>query len=98
MRRLTTVMAFIGGLLGLGNYVWNGWSTLSGGRNLYIPSNIVSVLLLTIAGSAAATALLRDHGRMMEEDRKEYQATLALSALALVILVSWILFRALRKT
>jgi hypothetical protein len=40
--------------------------------------------------------LLRDHGRMIEEERKEYQATLALSTAALVILSSWILFRAIR--
>src|SRR5450830_900006 len=63
MRRLMTIMAFAGGLLGLGNYVWDGWTTASGGRNLYVPSNIVSVLLLVIAGSVAATMLLREHGR-----------------------------------
>ena len=96
MRRLMTIMAFAGGLLGLGNYVWNGWAMTPGGRDLYIPSNIVSVLLLVIAGSVAATMLLRDHGRMIEEERKEYRATLALSVAALVILSSWILFRALK--
>jgi hypothetical protein len=91
-----TIMAFAGGLLGLGNYVWDGWTVASSGRNLYVPSNIVSVLLLVIAGSVAATMLLRDRGRMIEEERKEYQATLALSTAALVILSSWILFRAIR--
>ena len=94
MRRLMTIMAFTGGLLGLGNYVWDGWTMASGGRNLYVPSNIVSVLLLVIACSVAATMLLRDHGRMIEEERKEYRATLALSIAALAILSSWILFRA----
>jgi hypothetical protein len=96
MRRLMTIMAFAGGLLGLGNYVWDGWTVASGGCNLYVPSNIVSVLLLVIAGSVAATMLLRDHGRMSEEERKEYRATLALSTAALAILSSWILFRAIR--
>jgi len=96
MRRLTTIMAFAGGLLGLGNYVWDGWTMASGGRNLYVPSNIVSVLLLVITSSVAATMLLRDHGRMIEEERKEYRATLALSIAALAILSSWILFRALK--
>jgi hypothetical protein len=91
-----TIMAFAGGLLGLGNYVWDGWTMASGGRNLYVPSNIVSVLLLVIAGSVAATMLLHDHGRMIEEERKEYRATLALSIAALAILSSWILFRALK--
>ena len=94
MRKLMTIMAFAGGLLGLGNYVWDGWTTASGGRNLSVPSNIVSVLLLVIAGSVAATMLLRDHGRMIEEERKEYRATLAISVAALAILSSWILFRA----
>ncbi|MCX6084298.1 MAG: hypothetical protein NT102_04975 [Caldiserica bacterium] len=96
MRRLITIMAFTGGLLGLGNYVWDGWTMASGGRNLYVPSNVVSVLLLLIAGSVSATMLLRDHRRMSEEERKEYRATLALSIAALAILSSWILFRALR--
>lgn len=96
MRRLMTIMAFAGGLLGLGNYVWDGWTMAPGGRNLYVPSNIASALLLTIAGSVAATMLLRDHGRMTEEERKEYQATLALSVVALAILSTWILFRAIR--
>lgn len=98
MKRLMTLMAFAGGLIGLGNYVSDGWTMAPGGRNLYVPSNIVSALLLTIAGSVAATMLLRDHGRMTEEERKEYRATLALSASALVILSSWILFRAVRGT
>ena len=96
MRRLMTITAFAGGLLGLDNYVWDGWTMVSGGRNLYVPSNIVSVLLLVIAGSVAATMLLRDHGRMIEEERKEYWATLAISVAALAILSSWILFRALK--
>jgi hypothetical protein len=96
MRRLMTIMAFAGGLLGLGNYVWDGWTMAFGGRNLYGPTNIVSVLLLAISGSVAATMLLRDHGRMSEEERKEYRATLALSVAALAILSSWILFRAIR--
>jgi hypothetical protein len=96
MRRTMTIMAFVGGLLGLGNYVWDGWTLAPGGRNLYVPSNIASVLLLTIAGSVAATMLLRDHGRMTEEERKEYRATLALSIAALAILSTWILFRAIR--
>jgi hypothetical protein len=91
-----TIMAFAGGLLGLGNYVWDGWIMAPGGRNLYVPSNIMSVLLLVIAGSVAAIILLRDHGRMIEEERKEYRATLALSVAALAILSSWILFRALK--
>jgi hypothetical protein len=91
-----TIMAFTGGLLGLGNYVWDGWTMASGGRNLYVPSNIVSVLLLVIAGSVAATMLLRDHGRMGEEEHKEYRATLVISVAALAILSSWILFRSVR--
>jgi hypothetical protein len=95
MRRLMTIMAFAGGLLGLGNYVWNGWTIVPGGRDLYVPSNIVSVLLLVIAGSVAAIMLLRDHGRMIEEERREYRATLTLSIAALIILSSWILFRAI---
>jgi len=95
MRRLMTIMAFAGSLLGLGNYVWDGWTMTSGGRNLYVPSNIVSVLLLVVAGSVAATMLLRDHDRISEEERKEYQATLALSVAALAILSSWILFGAI---
>jgi hypothetical protein len=90
-----TIMAFAGGLLGLGNYVWNGWTIVPGGRDLYVPSNIVSVLLLVIAGSVAAIMLLRDHGRMIEEERREYRATLTLSIAALIILSSWILFRAI---
>ena len=94
MRRLMTIMAFAGGLLGLGNYVWNGWTIVPGGRDLYVPSNIVSVLLLVIAGSVAAITLLRDHGRMIDEERREYRATLTLSIAALIILSSWILFRA----
>jgi hypothetical protein len=65
-----------------------------GGRDLYVPSNIVSVLLLVIAGSVAAITLLRDHGRMIDEERREYRATLTLSIAALIILSSWILFRA----
>ncbi|MHB8106947.1 MAG: hypothetical protein ACYDH4_05905 [Candidatus Cryosericum sp.] len=95
MRRLMTVMAFTGGLLGLGNYVWNGWTMAPGGRDLYVPSNIVSVLLLVVAGSVSAIMLLRDHGQMAEEERREYRATLTLSIAALVILSSWILFRAI---
>jgi hypothetical protein len=91
-----TLMAFAGSLIALGNYVSDGWTMVPGERNLYVPSNILSALLLTIAGSVAATMLLRDHGRMTEEERKEYRATLALSAGALVILSSWILFRAIR--
>lgn len=91
-----TVMAFAGGLIGLGNYISDGWSMVHGGRDLYVPSNIVSVLLLMISGSVAATTLLRDHGRMTEQERKEYRAALALSAGALVILGLWILFRASR--
>jgi hypothetical protein len=91
-----TIMSFAGGLLGLGNYIWDGWTLAPGGRNLYVPSSIASVLLLTIAGSVAATMLLRDHGRMTEEERKEYRATLALSIAALAILSAWILFRAIR--
>jgi hypothetical protein len=91
-----TLMAFAGSLIALGNYVSDGWTMVPGERNLYVPSNILSALLLTIAGSVAATMLLRDHGRMTEEERKEYRATLALSTGALVILSSWILFRAIR--
>jgi hypothetical protein len=98
MKRLMTIMAFAGGLLGLGNYIWDGWTLAPGGRDLYVPSNIASALLLTIAGSVAATMLLRDHGRMTEEEHKEYRATLALSIAALVILSSWILFRTVRGT
>jgi hypothetical protein len=96
MKRLMTIMSFAGGLLGLGNYIWDGWTLAPGGRNLYVPSNIASVLLLTVAGSVAATMLLRDHGRMTEEESKEYRATLALSIAALAILSAWILFRAIR--
>lgn len=98
MRRLMTIMAFAGGLLGLGNYVWDGGTMAPGGRNLNVPRNIVSVLLLAIAGSVAAIMLLRDHGRMTEEERKEYRATLALSIAALAILSSWMLFRAIKTT
>jgi len=91
-----TLMAFAGGLIGLGNYISDGWTMVRGGRDLYTPSIIVSVLLLTIAGLLAAMALLHDHGRMTEEEHKECRAALALSAGALVILSSWILFRASR--
>jgi hypothetical protein len=96
MRRLMTIMAFTGGLLGLGNYVWDGWTMAFAGRNLYGLSNTVSVLLLIIAGSVAAIMLLRDHGRMIEEERKEYRATLVISVAALAILSSWILFRSVK--
>ncbi|HWQ21731.1 MAG TPA: hypothetical protein VN478_03285, partial [Clostridia bacterium] len=78
MRRIMTVMAFAGGLLGLGNYVWDGWTMAFAGRNLYVPSNVMSVLFLVVSGSVAATMLLRDHGRMTDEERKEYRATLIL--------------------
>ncbi len=98
MRRLMTIMAFAGGLLGLGNYVSDGWTMAFAGHNLYVPSNIVSVLLLVIAGSVAVVMLLRDHGRMSTDERKEYQATLTLSIAALAILGSWMLFRAIRAT
>lgn len=96
MRRLTTIMAFAGGLLGLGNYVSDGWTVTSGGRDLYVLSNIVSVCLLVVAGSATVIMLLRDHGRMSQEERKECKATLALSVAALGILSSWILCRTIR--
>lgn len=98
MRRIMTVMAFAGGLLGLGNYVWDGWTMAFAGRNLYVPSNVMSVLFLVVSGSVAATMLLRDHGRMTDEERKEYRATLIVSTAALAILSSWILFRALRSS
>jgi len=61
-------------------------------------SNSVSIVLLTISGSAAVAILLRSRNRMPEEERKEYRATLAISALALVVLISWMLFRALSKS
>ena len=96
MRRIMSIMAFTGGLLALGNYVWDGWTMAFAGRDLYVPSNIVSVLLLVVAGSAAAAMLLRDHRKMAEEERREYRAILVLSAAALAILSSWILFRAIR--
>lgn len=96
MRRIMSIMAFTGGLLALGNYVWDGWTMAFARRSLYGPSNIVSVLLLAIAGSVATTMLLRDHGKLTEEERREYRAILVLSAVALVILGSWILFRAIR--
>jgi len=98
MRRLTTFLAFAGGLIGLANYVWDGWTVVSGGRDLYVLSNSVSIVLLTISGSAAVAILLRSRNRMPEEERKEYRATLAISALALVVLISWMLFRALSKS
>lgn len=98
MRRLMTILAFAGGLLGLGNYVSDGWTLLSGGRNLYTVSNIASVTLLTIAGSGAASILLHDHKRMLEEDRKECLATVVLSVTVLVVLGAWIVFRALRNS
>jgi hypothetical protein len=96
MRRLLTIFAFAGGLLGLGNYVSDGWTLLSTGQALYVLSNVASVALLVVAGSAAATVLLRDRGRMEEEEHKEYVATLALSAAALAILIAWILFRTVK--
>jgi uncharacterized membrane protein YidH (DUF202 family) len=96
MRRLLTIFAFAGGLLGLGNYVSDGWTMLSGGRNYYTASNVASVILLAVAGCGAATALLRNHEQMAEEDRKEYLATLVLSVTALVILSPWILFRSIK--
>ncbi len=98
MRRLMSVLAFAGGLLGLGNYVWDGWTMVSGWRSLYVPTNIVAVVLLVTAGSVAGVMLMRDHGRMTEEERKEYRATLALSTVALAILSAWILFRAVRAS
>lgn len=97
MRKLITIMAFAGGLIGLGNYVWDGWTVISGGRDLFIPSNVLSIFLLATAASASGFILLRERGRVTEEERKEYQAAFALSALSLAILISWILFRALRR-
>jgi hypothetical protein len=98
MKIVLTICAFAGGLLGLGNYVSDGWTMLSGGRNLYAVSNAASVILLIIAGSGAASILARGRGRMTEEDRKEHLATLVLSAAALAVLGAWILFRALRAS
>lgn len=98
MRRLLTILAFAGGLLGLGNYVTDGWTMLSGGRDFTTLSNVASVALLAIAGAGAATILLRNHERMSEEDRKECLATVVLSVAALVVLGAWIVFRALRRS
>ncbi len=98
MKRLMTIFAFAGGLLGLGNYVTDGWTMLSGGRDFTTVSNVASVVLLAVAGAGAATILLRNHERMSEEDRKECLATVVLSVAALVILGAWIVFRALRRS
>lgn len=98
MRRLLTILAFAGGLLGLGNYVTDGWTMLSGGRDFTTVSNVASVVLLAVAGAGAATILLRNHERMSEEDRKECLATVVLSVAALVVLATWIVFRALRRS
>lgn len=98
MKRLLTILAFAGGLLGLGNYVTDGWTMVLGGRDLSTVSNVASVILLAVAGAGAATILLRDHERMSEEDRKECLATVVCSVAALVILAAWILFRALRRS
>jgi hypothetical protein len=98
MRRLMTIFAFAGGLLGLGNYVTEGWTMLSGGRDFTTVSNVASVVLLAVAGTGAATLLLRDHEHMSEEDRKECLATIVLSVAALVVLGAWIVFRALRRS
>lgn len=98
MKRLLTILAFAGGLLGLGNYVTDGWTMLYGGRNFGTLSNVASVALLAVAGAGAATILLRNHERMSEEDRKECLATVVLSVAALVVLATWIVFRALRRS
>ena len=98
MRRLLTIFAFAGGLLGLGNYVTDGWTMLAGGRDFMTVSNVISVALLAIAGTGAATILLRGHERMPEDDRKECLATVVLSVAALVVLGAWIVFRALRRS
>jgi len=98
VKRLMTILAFAGGSLGLGNYVSEGWTMLAGGRDFMTVSNVASVLLLAVAGTGAATILLRDHGRMSEEDRKECLATIVLSVAALVVLVAWIVFRATRRS
>lgn len=98
MKRLLTILAFAGGLLGLGNYVTDGWTMLSGGRDFTTVSNVASVALLAVAGAGAATILLRNHERMSEEDRKECLATVVLSVAALVVLSAWIVFRALRSS
>jgi uncharacterized membrane protein YidH (DUF202 family) len=98
MRRLLTIFAFAGGLIGLGNYVTEGWTMLSGGRDFTTASNVLSVILLAVAGAGAATVLLRNHERMSEEDRKEYLATVVLSVAVLVVLSTWIVFRALRNS
>jgi hypothetical protein len=50
MRRLMTIFAFAGGLLGLGNYITDGWTMLSGGRDFGMLSNVASVALLAVAG------------------------------------------------
>ena len=96
MRRLMTVLAFVGGLLGLGNYISDGWTTLPGGHNYYGASNTVSVALLTVAGIVSAVALLRSRRTMPEEEKKDYLATLLLSVAALALLGGWMLFRLTR--
>ncbi|MHB8070550.1 MAG: hypothetical protein ACYDHF_01160 [Candidatus Cryosericum sp.] len=98
MRRLMTIFAFAGGLLGLGNYITEGWTMLSGGRDFTTVSNVASVVLLAVAGTGAATLLLRSHEHMSEEDRKECLATIVLSVATLVVLGAWIVFRALRRS
>jgi len=98
VRRFLRGMALVGSLIALGNYVFDGWTIVSSGRSLYTPSNVTSVLLLTIAGSVGTTILIRGRSHMAEEERKDYQATLAVSVLALLVLLSWILFRASRAS
>jgi hypothetical protein len=49
VKRLLTIFAFAGGLLGLGNYVTEGWTMLSGGRDFTTVSNVASVVLLAVA-------------------------------------------------
>jgi len=49
VKRLMTILAFTGGLLGLGNYVTDGWTMLAGGRDFMTASNVASVALLAVA-------------------------------------------------
>jgi uncharacterized membrane protein YidH (DUF202 family) len=97
MKRLMTLLTFAGGLLALGNYLTDGWAAYARGRPLYAASNAVSICLLTVAAVAAGTTLLRDRTAktLIQDERRELVASLVLSVAALVVLLSWMLVRAI---
>ncbi len=98
MEQILAILAFVGGLLGLGNYVSDGWTMLSGQHDYYRISNTVSLCLLITAGAVSAAVLLLRRSSLTADQRKAYLATMVLSCAALVVLAAWILFRAHRAS